>query len=234
MVLALILLSGCASDQLAPLPPQGVDLSGHWKLDVADSDDPLRLMQSQISSATAGAGAGGQTGQTGGQGGRGRGGGGARGGGGGGFGGGPAGPAMPSVSALEEGLRWPGQDLTLSQKAGIVTFTDGGRSRMCRAMGHQKPHHRPPPPDGNGDPGGGDARGRDAPARGRGDAPPPLCGWDDKTLVVKSGDPDDDHPPFELRFSVSDDSQRLIEVVAFTGGRSSGFVASRVWDRTQP
>jgi len=33
---------------------------------------------------------------------------------------------------------------------------------------------------------------------------------------------------------VSDDGQRLIEVVSYKGGRSSGFTASRVWDRVSP
>jgi hypothetical protein len=64
--------------------------------------------------------------------------------------------------------------------------------------------------------------------------PPPVCGWDDKTLVVQSSEPEDDRPPFEQRFSVSDDGQRLIEVVSYKGGRSSGFTASRVWDRVSP
>jgi hypothetical protein len=49
--------------------------------------------------------------------------------------------------------------------------------------------------------------------------------------VVQSGEPDEDHPPFEQRFSVSEDGQRLEEIVVFKGGRSSGFVASREWDR---
>jgi hypothetical protein len=30
---------------------------------------------------------------------------------------------------------------------------------------------------------------------------------------------------------LSEDGQRLVEVVAFKGGRSSGFTMSRVWDR---
>jgi hypothetical protein len=64
--------------------------------------------------------------------------------------------------------------------------------------------------------------------------PPLNCGWDEGTLVVKPSDPEDDRPPFEQRFSLSDDGQRLIEVVSFKGGRSSGFTASRVWDRVTP
>jgi hypothetical protein len=50
--------------------------------------------------------------------------------------------------------------------------------------------------------------------------------------VVQSGEVDEDHPPFEQRFSLSEDGQRLEEIVVFKGGRSSGFVASREWDRT--
>jgi hypothetical protein len=63
------------------------------------------------------------------------------------------------------------------------------------------------------------------------DAPPPRCGWAEKTLIVQGGDPDDDHPPFDEHYSLSDDKQRLVEVVGFTGGRSRGFTMSRVWDR---
>jgi hypothetical protein len=52
-----------------------------------------------------------------------------------------------------------------------------------------------------------------------------------KTLIVQGGDPDDEHPPFEEHYSLSEDKQRLVEVVGFTGGRSNGFTMSRVWDR---
>src|SRR5271167_2165083 len=101
MFLATVIVAACASGKLAVTPPAGIDLSGHWKLNEADSDDALRLMQSQLAAATAGAGPGGQTGSgpggPGGPGGRGsRGGAGA-----GGFGaGGPMGPVMPSVTVL--------------------------------------------------------------------------------------------------------------------------------------
>jgi hypothetical protein len=63
--------------------------------------------------------------------------------------------------------------------------------------------------------------------------PPPRCGWSEKTLVVQEIDPDEDHPPFEEHYSLSDDGQRLVEVIDFRGGRSSGFSMSRVWDRVQ-
>jgi len=204
LILAAIVLAGCASAKLAPTPPAGVDLSGLWKLNEADSDDPQRLMQSQLATATASAGAGGTSPS--GRGSRNGGGPVAR---------GPAGPVMPSVPALDEGLRWPGKTVAINQSGGVVTFTSEGKNRMCR-------------------PGAGGPSKSADPAHGRGSAPPPICGWDDKTLVVQSGDPEDDHPPFELRLSLSDDGQRLIEVVSFKGGRSSGFTASRVWDRLPP
>jgi len=201
LILTAIVVAGCATEKLDSTPPAGVDLSGLWKLNEADSDDPQRLMQSQLASATASAGAGGTNSS-----GRGsRNGAPAR---------GPIGPVMPSVAALDEGLRWPGKSVAIDQSGGVVTFTSDGKNRMCR-------------------PGASSPRAPD-PAHGRGSAPPPICGWDDKTLVVQSGDPEDDHPPFELRLSLSDGGQRLIEVVSFKGGRSSGFTASRVWDRLPP
>jgi hypothetical protein len=134
---------------------------------------------------------------------------------------------MPSVLVLDEGLRWPGRDLLITQANGSVSFTSDGNARLCKSHESGQGHHHPP-----GGPGGNN---RDAPpSRGRGDAPPPRCGWDEKTLVVQSGEPDEDRPPFEQRFSVSADGQRLEELVVFKGGRSSGFVASREWDRAPP
>jgi len=38
---------GGASNRLASMPTAGVDLSGHWTLNVADSDDAQRLMQAR-------------------------------------------------------------------------------------------------------------------------------------------------------------------------------------------
>ena len=204
MVMAAVVMAGCASDKLALLPPPGVDLSAHWKLNEADSDDPQRLLQSQLANATSAAGPGGSTGS------------GGRGGGQPGRYGGPVGPAMPSVLTLDEALRWPGKDLVIKQSGGTVTFSSGGSKRVCRPDADRH-RHRP--------------SGNDDPSRGRGDVPPPVCGWDAGTLVVQSGEPDDERPPFELRFSISDDGKRLIELAAFKGGRSSGFTASRVWDR---
>jgi hypothetical protein len=214
-------MAGCASNQLASSPPTGVDLSGHWTLNVADSDDAQRLMQSQIAAATAGVNGNGG-GSTGGGAGRQRG----RNGGMGPGLGGPAGPVMPSVSVLDDSLRWPGRDLTLQQTTERISFTSDGGMRFCRPSARKGGGGHHPSSGGNGTP-----QGHDMPARGRGDAPPPRCGWDERTLVVQSGESDDDRPPYEQRFSLSDDGERLVEVVEFKGGRSNGFVASREWDR---
>jgi hypothetical protein len=230
MVLAVVCLAACASDKLAQAPPADVDFSGHWKLNEADSDDPQRLIQAQFNQQTAAQ----NDPSTGGSGGGGRGG---RGGAGGmGAARGPGGPAMPSVSAMGEGLRWPGKSLEVKQIAGVVAFISEGASRVCQPMDASgKPHHHHAPSndrDGAPAPGtsGSGGAARDWSPRAR-DAAPPRCGWAEKTLIVQGGDPDDDHPPFEERYSLSDDKQRLVEVVGFTGGRSSGFTMSRVWDR---
>ncbi|MGB6309537.1 MAG: hypothetical protein WBF89_17260, partial [Steroidobacteraceae bacterium] len=138
--------------------------------------------------------------------------------------GGPTGPLMPSVSALNEGLRWPGKQLEIKQVAGVVAFTSGGMNRICQPSGGRPHRHHDSGDDG-------DASGRDTPSRR--DAPPPHCGWEEKTLIVRGGEPDDDHPPFEEHYSLSDDKQRLVEEVSFKGGRSSGFTMSRVWDRVK-
>jgi hypothetical protein len=50
---------------------------------------------------------------------------------------------------------------------------------------------------------------------------------------VQSGEADEDRPPFEQRFSLSEDGQRLEEIIVFKGGRSAGFAASREWDRAE-
>src|SRR3984957_9172632 len=220
VALALVCLAACASEKLEQAPPAGVDFSGHWKLNTADSDDPQRLVQAQFDNP-----AGNQSnapGGSGGSGGRGGRQGGGRGGAGGMSPGGAAAPAMPSISAMSEGLRWPGKQLDIKQVAGVVAFTSDGNNRICQPGDGGKKHRR----HGEGD---GAAAGRDAP-RGR-DAPPPHCGWEEKTLIVQGGDPDDERPPFDEHYSLSDDGQRLVEVVGFTGGRSNGFTMSRVWDR---
>jgi hypothetical protein len=197
-----ILLSACASEGLNRAPPAGVDLSGKWKLNEADSDDPMHLLQianqQQIQAANAGAGGrGGHGGQ----------------------GGYPAlaPPATPSMGVLGGSLRWPGKQLEIHQVGGVVTFTSDGKNRICQpGEKHGHPHH--------------DGSDRDVLPATR-DAPPPTCGWFEKTLIITTRDRDDELPPFEERYSVTGNGQRLVEEVAFKSGRSAGFVMSRVWDK---
>jgi len=203
MLAGACILAACASERLATAPPSGVDLSGRWTLDEAESDDAQRLMQSQLAAATANASGSGQT-SPGRRGARGA---------------GPTalGPVMPPVTVLDEGLRWPGKDVSIKQSVAAVTFSSGGSVRDCQIKPVKTPTHSP----------------RTA-TRGRGDAPPPRCGWDEGTLVVQSAEPEEDHPPYEQRFSLSSDGRQLVEVILFKGGRSDGFSASRVWNRAAP
>jgi hypothetical protein len=196
MLAGACILAACAIDGLAPAPPSGVNLSGHWALDEADSDDAQRLLQSQLKAATANASGSGQSAKR----------------------RGPEalGPVMPPVTVLDEGLRWPGKEVSIKQSGTVVTFASGGSVRDCQLKPFKAPAHS------------------GAATRGRGDAPPPRCGWDQGTLVVQSGEPEEDHPPYEQRFSLSPDGQQLVEVVLFKGGRSDGFSASRVWNRATP
>jgi hypothetical protein len=226
-LVGLVFLTACASEKLALAPPSGVDFTGRWKLDEADSDDPMRIVQSQMGAPGTAAGdsgsSGGRRGQGGGRGGRGGGQGGR-----GGAGPGAGAPSVPAVGALSEGLHWPGKELEIKQVAGVVAITSAGDSRVYQPVADVTKHRHRKRSDNDGAP-----RDRDMRPRDRDDGPPPVCGWDDKTLVVQSGAPDDDHPPFEERYSVSEDGQRLIEVVGFKGSRSGGFTMSRVWERVQ-
>ncbi len=227
VVVTVMCLAACASEELQQAPPAGVDFSGRWQINEADSDDPQRLIQAQIDgpakaqSTSGGSGGGGSGGGRGGRQGGGRGGAGGM------VPGGPNGPVMPSVSAMSEGLRWPGKQLDIKQVAGVVAFSSDGINRVCQPMDAGKVHRHHPDSAGR-DRG---SSGRDPRVQGR-DPPPPHCGWSEKTLIVQGGDPDDDRPPFEEQYSLSQDGQRLIEIVGFRGGRSSGFTMSRVWDRS--
>jgi hypothetical protein len=223
LLLGLGLLASCAAEKLALAPPSGVDMSGRWKLNEAESDDPQRLLLGQI--AGPGPGASGSTGGQGGQGGRGGGRGGR--GGSGGLGAGTlGGPSIPAVGALTEGLKWPGKQLEVKQVAGVVAMTSAGQARVYQPVADAHPRRRHKPEDDPNAP-----RDRDMRPRTQGDGPPPVCGWEGRTLVVMAGDPDEDHPPFEERYSLSEDGQRLVENIGFKGGRSGGFTMSRVWDR---
>jgi hypothetical protein len=222
VVVMLMCLAACASDKLAQSPPPGVDFSGHWKLNEADSDDPQRLIEAQFNptgnsqNTTTSGGPGGWGGRQGG-----------RGGAGGAYPVGPVGPSMPSIAAMGDAVRWPGKQIDVKQVAGVVAFTSEGINRVCEpSEGGQGHHHH-----GGGGPDDRDAPGGRATGPRARDVPPPHCGWEEKTLIVRGGDVDDERPPFEEHYSLSDDGQRLIGEIEFKGGRSNGFVMSRVWDR---
>jgi hypothetical protein len=213
LLAAVVFVSACASDGLNLAPPAGVDFSGHWQLNVADSDDPVHLLQlanAQAASAADNTGTGNS----------GRGGRGGRGGSQGTGLPGPMPPATPSVNVLADASRFPGKLLDIKQVGGVLTFTSSAQTRICQPRnGNKSPHHHSNDSD------------RDAPLPAARDAPPPKCGWLEKTLIVRSSEPDEDRPPFEEHYSISDDG-RLVEEVIFRGGRSSGFTMSRVWDRS--
>jgi hypothetical protein len=126
---------------------------------------------------------------------------------------------MPSLGALAAGLRWPGKQLEIKQVGAVVAFTSDGNNVVCQPMEGGQPHPHEAGHDA--------AHGTHAHSR---EIPPPRCGWIEKTLIVKTGDPEDG-PPFEQHFSLSEDGRRLVEVVDFKGGPSTGFTVSRVWDR---
>jgi hypothetical protein len=212
---AVFALSACVSDNLSSSPPAGVDFTGKWKLNEAESDDPLHLLQTANSESVQGAGNGGSGGR-GGRGGRG----------GGGVGAPTMTPPTPGMGALADALRFPGKQLDIKQVNGVVAFTSDGRNRVCQPGGirqHSR-HHS-----------GSSNQDRDAPLPSAREAPPPTCAWSEKTLIVRgTRDPDDDRPPSEERYTLSEDGQRLVEEVGFRGGRSNGFTMSRVWDRLPP
>src|SRR5580704_18966023 len=118
VIAAVVCLAACASEKLAPAPPAGVDFSGRWKLNEADSDDPQRLLQAQLNGPAASQSSSSPGGPGGGSGGRGGRRGGGHGGAGSMYGGGPGGPVMPPASALSEGLRWPGKQVEIKQVSG--------------------------------------------------------------------------------------------------------------------
>jgi hypothetical protein len=209
VVVAILALSACAAEELAVKPPPGVDFSGQWKLSEADSDDPQALAQAANGTATNNNNIP-QTSPH-----RCRVGAGA---------GLPSagyqGPSPPPMSIMSASLRWPGKSLDTKQVAGVVAFTSDGRDRVCQPGSEKKKHSHQD-----------DSRDRDSMPAGR--DMPLVCGWSERTLVVRGGDPDDDRTPYEEDYSLSEDGMRLIEVVTFTGGKSNGYTLSRVWDRVQ-
>jgi hypothetical protein len=209
LLTAVLFISACSTDGLRLAPPPGVDFSGHWKLNAADSDDPMHLLQMANSQAAAASDNSGSSGRSG-RGGRGI--------------GYPAimQPATPSVSVLAEAARFPGKQLDVKQVGGVLTFSSADQTRVCQPGDAKKPHRHH-----------SDAADRDAPLPAARDTPPPKCGWLEKTLIVRSTERDEDRPPFEEHYSISEDGQRLVQEVVFRGGHSNGFTMSRVWDRAK-
>jgi hypothetical protein len=220
LAVAVILLTACASEKLALAPPAGVDFSGTWNLNKADSDDPQLLLQNQSDPARAKASDGSSTGggPSGGGGSPGGGRGGKRGGrsgGGSGQAGAQAPPSSATLRVLGSSLRWPGKDLQIKQVAGTVEITSENITGIYRPANAKK--HMPASANGEG--------------ALRREAPPPLCGWSEKTLVVLVRDSDDDRLPVEQHYGISADGRRLVEVVGVKG-HMDGFTVSRVWDRS--
>lgn len=208
LYLVLALLAGCATEpQLDVAPAPGVDLSGHWRLNAADSDDPLRLTQALSAglgpvSQGQGGGGGQSRGRRGGQGSQ----------------GGPGAP-LPNgqpvtipTSIVADLLRWPGLTLDVSQQGGVATFASDGDSRIYQPRA------------------GASAGSGRAPKKGRRSSAPPLCGWSGSSLLVRV-EPEDELPGYDASYRVSDDGARLVQVITLRGGRLTGFTMSRVWDR---
>jgi hypothetical protein len=218
LALAVSLLTACASEKLALAPPASVDFSGTWQLNKADSDDPQLLLQNQSDPARAKASDGGSTGggpsSGGGSPGGGRGGKrGGRSGSGSGQAGAQAPPSSATLRALGSSLHWPGKDLQIKQVAGTVEITSENITRIYRPATAKR--HMPASAGGEG--------------ALRREAPPPLCGWSGKTLVVLVRDSEDDRLPVEQHYGISADGRRLVEVVGVKG-HMDGFTMSRVWD----
>lgn len=120
VLLLIVAVQGCA-DRLALRAPTGVDLSGTWHLNKADSDDPINVMQSQM--AALGAGAPGFPPGGGPPGGRPPPGGFA--------GGAPVGPRI-DPAALQRALNWPRETLVIRQQDASIEFDSDGQQRLLR------------------------------------------------------------------------------------------------------
>ncbi len=207
-LLCLLVAACAATPKLALLPPSGIDFSGRWHLNVADSDDPLRL--SEASAAAGGLSPPGQSPRGGGRGGRGSRGGDPS------QGGAPPGggrvPALP-VATVAELLSWPGTALEIRQHEGAVDFLSDGDSRPCQ-------------------PAEAAVIARPAKVKGRRSAEATVCGWEGKSLLVRVPEADGE-PGFDARYRITADGKRLIQVVTLNGGRMAGLSMSRVWDRVE-
>jgi hypothetical protein len=205
-LLLMILCAGCATESdLALTPAPGADLGGRWRLNVADSDDPIRLAQAMAAGYNPNSPELGPSGTQ-------------RGGRSGGRNGDPmaqmaaAPPVSISPAVMADLLHWPGTEVDIQQSGGVVTVVSDGDSRVYQPAAGTKNAS-----------GHGGKKGR------RSDAPP-RCGWSGKSLIVRT-EPEDNQPGFDADYSVSDDGKRLLQLVTLRGGRLTGFTLSRVWDR---
>ncbi|HVC01115.1 MAG TPA: hypothetical protein VND80_02825 [Steroidobacteraceae bacterium] len=119
LIFATLLIAGCAHERLALAPPAGVDLSGHWRLNAADSDDAQHLVAILGSADESPAGGDGDADGSA-QAGRQR------------VSAAPPVPVHASVGEIAEAMRWPGKDLLIEQTGGVVAFSSGGESRVYR------------------------------------------------------------------------------------------------------
>lgn len=205
LILLVALAAGCATDSdLALLPAPGADLSGHWRLNVVDSDDPVRLMQAMAGGVGAGPA---DQGSGGGQrSGRGRSGG--------NRGADPnaqlsvAQPVSISSSVMADLLHWPGGEVEIHQDGGVATFNSDGDSRVYRP----------------------NVGSKHAPKKDHRSQLPSVCGWTGASLVVQV-EAEDNQPGFDAQYRVTDDGARLVQLITLQGGRLTGFTMSRVWDR---
>jgi hypothetical protein len=205
---AVLLLSACATDRLGVNPPAGIDFTGKWKLNQAESDDPMQLFKAQnaVDHPQDSSGGGdsppprarrGRVGPNGAA--------------------GNLGPQAPPLAVMSGPLRWPGRELEVKQVAGVVAFTSDQQNRVCQPDSDRKVVKKPDPRD------------RSAPAAHEMQT---FCGWLDATLVVHGAQPDDGRAAaYEEHYDLSEDRQRLVETIVFKSGRSNGYTLSRVWDR---
>jgi hypothetical protein len=203
LLLLIALSAGCATESdLASSPPPGVDLSGRWRLNVADSDDPLRLAQAMASGNTTsqdqGPGGAQRSGRN--------------------RGSAPGAPlrVVPPVSisaaVMADLLHWPGPEVEIRQDGGAVTFNSDGDSRLYQPVAGAK-----------------NAAGQGGKKGHRSDLPP-RSGWSGTSLIVHI-EPEENQPGFDAQYRVSDDGARLLQLITLQGGRLTGFTMSRVWDR---
>lgn len=130
LILATLLLAGCAHERLALAPPAGVDLSGQWRLNAADSDDPQRLVAILGSAGESRGGGGDGDADGSAQAGRRR------------MAAGPRARVHASVGEIAEAMQWPGKVLLIKQTGGVAAFSSGGETRVYRPWSPMRGEHR--------------------------------------------------------------------------------------------